>query len=250
MLAVHLELESLQLEKAKIERENIEARAEVQSAASSQAGLENVTAVTKTPGLPGFVDRKDNLDYYLLRFKGYPTITGWQRVKWAVWLSPLLTDKPLDVYPKLSSKNARDYDKLRKALLQRYDFIEQKYRERFRNAKAEGQESPTQLIVRIRNYVNKWVGLSEVGKTFDGVEELMVREQFTNSSLKVVSIILRKRKLRNLEELDQMAEQYLDAHKKKLSTKITVARQDVKVHKFAGSESQKDIMRCIACNGR
>ena len=68
----------------------------------------------------------------------------------------------------------------RKALLQRYDFTEQGYHERFRNAKPEGQESPGQLIVRIRNCFNKWEEISEVGKAFEGVEELMVREQFTN----------------------------------------------------------------------
>ena len=135
-----MELERLQLERAKVERENIEAQAEVQSTTSNQAGQNNVAAVTKTPGLSGFVDGKDNLDNYLLRFERYATIAGWQRDTWAVRLSPLFTGEALDVYSGLSSEDARDYDKLRKALLQRYDFTEQGYRERFRNAKPEGQE--------------------------------------------------------------------------------------------------------------
>ena len=59
------------------------------------------------------------------------------------------------MFTRLSREDARDYDKLRKALLQRYDFTQQGYRERFRNAKPDGQESPGQLIVRIRNYFNK-----------------------------------------------------------------------------------------------
>ena len=65
-LAAQLEIERLKLERAKVECENIEARTEVQSAASSQAGQENVTTATTTSGLPGFVDWKDNLDNYLL----------------------------------------------------------------------------------------------------------------------------------------------------------------------------------------
>ena len=40
----------------------------------------------------------------------------------------------------------------------------------FRNAKPEGQESPGQLIIRIRHYFNKWVELSKEAKTFEGVE--------------------------------------------------------------------------------
>ena len=99
-----------------------------------------MTAVTKTPGLPGFVDGKDNLDNYLLRFERYATIAGWQRDTLAVRLSPLLTGKALDVYSGLFSEDVRDYDKLRKAVLQRYDFTKQGYRHRFRNAKPEGQE--------------------------------------------------------------------------------------------------------------
>ena len=102
----------------------------------------------------------------------------------------------------------------------------------------------------IRNYFNKWVELSEVGKTFEGVEELMVREQFTMSCPRDVSIFLKERKPRNLEKLAKVAEQYLDAHNKKLSSKATVARQDARDGKLAGSGSQRDVMRCFECDGK
>ena len=91
-----------------------------------------------------FVDEKDNnLDSYLLRFERYATVAGWERSDWATCLYPLLSGRALDVYSGLSDEQARDYDKLQKALLQRYDFTEQSYRERFRGAKPEGQESPS-----------------------------------------------------------------------------------------------------------
>ena len=80
------------------ERENNEARAESQSAASSQAGQKNVAAVTKTPWLHGFVDGKNNLGNYLLQFDRYAAIAGWLQNAWTVRLSPLLTAKTLDVY--------------------------------------------------------------------------------------------------------------------------------------------------------
>ena len=127
-LTAQLELKRPQLERAKVERETIKARAEIQSAVSSQDGKENLAAVTNTPGLPGFVNGKNNLDNYLLRFERYAIIAGWQRDTWAARLSPLLTGKALDVYSGLSSEDARDYAKLRKALLQGYNFTEQGYR--------------------------------------------------------------------------------------------------------------------------
>ena len=91
---------------------------------------------------------------------------------------------------------------------------------------------PGQLIVRISNYFNKLMELSEVGKTFEDVEELMEREQFTISCPRDVSIFLKKRRHMNLEELAKMSERYLDAFNEKLSTKTTVARQDVKYNEF------------------
>ena len=103
-----------------------------------------------------------------MQFEKYTAIAGLQRDTWAVRLSPLLTGKAMDVNFSLSSED------MRKTLQQRYDFSEQGYCEEFRNAKPGGQKSPDQLTVRIRNYFNKLVEFSEVGKTFEGVEELMV----------------------------------------------------------------------------
>ena len=197
--------------------------------------------------LPGFVEGKDNLDSYLLRFERYATIAGWQRSDWSTRLSPLLSGRALDVYSGLSDKQARDYDKLQKALLQRYHFTEQGYRERFRGAKPEGQESSSQFIVKISNYFDKWIELAGGDKTFKGVSELMVREQFTNFFLKDVLVFLKERSSKNLEELAKLAEQYLNAHGKKLSTKAPVTNQDVKT---SFPRPHKDEMRCYVRDGR
>ena len=194
--------------------------------------------------LPGFVDRKDNLDSYLLHFERYATVAGWERSDWATRLSPLLSGRASDVYSGLSEEQARDYDKLQKALLQRYDFTEQGCCERFRGAKPVGQESPSQFIVRISNYFDKWVELAGGDKTFKGVSELMVREQFTNSCPKDVSVFLMER---SPKELAKLAEQHLNAHGKKLSTKAPVTKQDVKT---SLPRTHKDAMRCYVCDGR
>ena len=89
-----------------------------------------------------------------------------------------------------------------------------------------------------------------MGKSFNGVKELQVREQFTNSCPSNMSIFLKKWKPRNLKELSQMAKQYLDSHNKKVSSKIMVARQDVTDNKLPGSGNQKNVLRCFACNTR
>ena len=149
----------------------------------------------------------------------------------------------MDVYYGLSDKQARDYDNLQKAVLQRYDFTEQGYSERFRGAKPEGQESPSQFIVRISNYFDKWVELAGGDKTFKGVSQLMVREQFTNSCPKDESVFLKQRSPKYLEEMAKLAklQAYINAHGKKLSTKAPVTKQDVKT---SLPRTHNDAMRC------
>ena len=54
-----MELEKIQLKRVRVECESINARAEVQSAESRQAGQENEGALTKIPKISGFADGKN-----------------------------------------------------------------------------------------------------------------------------------------------------------------------------------------------
>ena len=74
-----------------------------------------------------------------------------------------------------------------------------------------------------------------------------MREQFTNSCLKDVSVFLKERSPKDLKELAKLAEQYLCAHGKKLSMKVPVTKQEVKT---CLPRTHKDAMRCYVCDGR
>ena len=119
---------------------------------------------------------------------------------------------------------AMEHERLKLALLKRYYFTEFGYRRRFRDAKPEGQESPDQFIVRLMNYLTKWVKLAKVEESFDGVVEIMVQEQFTNACLKELSVYLNERSPKTLDKLATWADQFLIAHNKKLSSKNSIRR--------------------------
>ena len=125
--------------------------------------------IARLPELPAFVVGRDDLDNHLLRFERYATVAGWGKEAWATQLSPLLSGRALEVYSRLSQEEAMDYEPLKLALLKRYDFTEFGYRRRFRDEKPEGQESPGQFIVRLKNYLTKWIKLAKVEESFDGV---------------------------------------------------------------------------------
>ena len=101
------------------------------------------------PKLPAFIDDKDDLDSYLQRFERFAASNRWARETWAVSLSALLTGRALDVYSRLPEETAGDYDRLKEALLKRYDLTEDGYRRRFRDGKPEKGESSEQFISRL-----------------------------------------------------------------------------------------------------
>ena len=76
----------------------------------------------KSPKLPSFIDEKDELDSYLLRFERYAENASWEKDTWAIKLSALLTGRAMDVYTRMSDAYASDYDKLKKALLTRCNY--------------------------------------------------------------------------------------------------------------------------------
>ena len=200
---------SMGLERLKLELEAKRLETAARPAGIAEKVIRRSARIARSPQLPAFVDGRDDLDNYLLRFERYPTVARWEKEAWATQLSTLLSGRALEVYSRLSQDKAMDYERLKLVLLKRYDFTEFGYRRRFRDAKPEGQESPSQFIVRLKNYLTKWVKLAKVEESFDGVVELMVREQFTNECPKKLSVYLNEKSPKTLDELVTWAEQYL-----------------------------------------
>ena len=124
-------------EQAKIEADKELALKELELKAQQDQASTSLAAVprcqdAKSPKLPSFIDEKGELDSYLLRFERYAENTSWEKDTWAIKLSALLTGRTMDVYTRMSDTDANDYDKLRKALLTRYNYTEDGYRKRFR----------------------------------------------------------------------------------------------------------------------
>ena len=87
----------------------------------------------------------------------------------------------MDVFTRMSDTDVNDYDKLKKALLTRYSYTEDGYRKRFREVKPEMEETPDEFVVRLKNYLAKWLELSgSISGEFDALVDLIVKEQFIN----------------------------------------------------------------------
>ena len=166
----------------------------------------------KAPKLPVFDEAKDDLDAYLQRFERYATSQKWEEDHWAINLSALLRGKALDVYSRLPLQDASSYEVLKQALLKRFRMTEEGFRTKFRTAKPEFGETPPQFSVRLENYFSRWIELAKTPKTFEGVMDLLLREQFINSCSKELALFLKERQPKSIVTMTKLAEQYQEAH--------------------------------------
>ena len=76
--------------------------------ASSQASQKNEVAKTKPQCF--LVLWTERIIWIATCFALRDTVAGWRQSDWATRLSPLLSSRALDVYSRLSDKQAMDYD--------------------------------------------------------------------------------------------------------------------------------------------
>ena len=238
----------------KIKEMELQAQAQVTASSATTPPPRNKDA--KSPKLPSFIDEKDELDSYLLRFERYAENASWEKDTWAIKLSALLTGRAMDVYTRMSDADASDYDKLKKALLTRYNYTEDGYRKRFREATPETEETPDQFVIRLKKYLAKWLELSGSSpQNFDALVDLIVKEQFINACSEDLAMYLLERGPKDLVELTTWAQKYLIAHKEQLGkSKATVQPRRVDQKKTTqskpdSSQGRQRSLQCYRCRG-
>ncbi|GFO02300.1 Zinc finger protein [Plakobranchus ocellatus] len=186
--------ERLELEKMKLDAEMKLLQAKIEAGIIKNDpdgnGARLNDAGAKHPKLPNFQDGRDDLDIWLTRFERFAESNGWSREKWSSSLCALLTGRAVDCYGRLSAEQAKDYDKVKEALMKRYDLTEDGYRRKFRTCKPAEGESPDMFIVRIVTYLDRWIELSKIDKSYEKLKDLIVREKFMDDSLGRGAIVL------------------------------------------------------------
>ncbi|RUS84404.1 hypothetical protein EGW08_007788 [Elysia chlorotica] len=86
----------------------------------------------------------------------------------------------------------------------------------FRQCKPEEGENPGMFVVRLKTYLERWVKLSDTEQMYDSLLDLFVREQFMDASPTDLSIHLREKRLRSLDELAREADAYLVARNRQM----------------------------------
>ena len=109
------------------------------------------TIKAKAPKIPAFNEGKDEMDSYLLRFERYATAQKWEPDTWATGLSALLQGKALDVYALMPKEDALNYDKLKVALLKRYELTGEGFKRKYKKCRPENGETFQQFTTRMKS---------------------------------------------------------------------------------------------------
>ena len=213
-----LELRQVEMKlKHELEMSQIQLQAEQVKADSIRGSTENISSQGssvsfRVPKLPCFVDGKDGIDRYLSRFETYAESMQWPKEKYALCLSALLTGKALEVLSRIPQDLVNDYDHLKTALLEKYQLTSDDFRNKFFSTKQAPNESAPQFMGKLKHYFTRWIALSNTEESFEGVRELLLREQFLSSCPRNVSVFLREQVSDSIESMMELATRFTLAH--------------------------------------
>ena len=168
------ELEKMKIEAARKDKE-MEMEKEVQlkkieaETTSHPWGPKEKSSNPRSPKLPYFDEHTDKMDSYLTRFESYAMSNKWDPSMWASYLSALLKGRALEVFVRLSRDDQSDYGQIKEDLLTNFDLTERSFCKKFRDYRPEKAETFRQFSGRLASYLDKWLGLAKVEKTYEAV---------------------------------------------------------------------------------
>ena len=145
----------------------------------------------------------DDIEAYLTTFERLMRVHEVKEDRWAFKLAPQLTGKAQKAYAGMGATEAGDYEKLKAAILKRYDITEESYRQRFRAARVKQGETNKDLI-------NKWM---RTCKTVEEVKDRVILEQLLDTLPPGVRVFVKERKPASSAEAALLADDHITARR-------------------------------------
>lgn len=212
----------------------------------------------KGPKVPKFVEGQD-IDSYLHTYEKLAEVYEWPAETWATRLAALLSGKALEAYARMDKEESKNYNKVKRAILKRYELTSEAYRKKFRTSKRMDDETFAEWAVRMTRYLSQWIESEDLGgvnENEDGnnaLKDLFIREQLLENSPLDLRVWLKERKLKTVKEMVELGDQYLVSHPRmafadKNSKKVV--SNSLPSNLQGNPQSKKDDRRCYKCNRR
>ena len=260
---LRIEAEKLKIEAARKDKEmekeialkKIEAEVELKKieaeTTSHPWGPKEKSSNPRSPKLPYFDEHTDKMDSYLTRFESYALSNKWDPSMWASYLSALLKGRALEVFVRLSRDDQSDYGQIKEALLTNFDLTERSFRKKFRDCRPEKAETFRQFSGRLASYLDKWLGLAKVEKTYEAVCDFLARDQFLDCCSHELYLYLKPKTFKVLGELAHEADLFADA---KGGVPLCITKGQYKSKsvdqaqpKVEPKQDQRPVVKCKIC---
>ena len=237
---------ALKIIEAEVELKKIEAET-----TSHPWGPKEKSSNPRSPKLPYFDEHTDKMDSYLTRFESYALSNKWDPSMWASYLSALLKGRALEVFVRLSRDDQSDYGQIKEALLTNFDLTERSFRKKFRDCKPEKAETFRQFSGRLASYLDKWLGLAKVEKTYEAVCDFLARDQFLDCCSHELYLYLKPKPFKAIDELAHEADLFADA---KGGVPLCISKGQHKSRgvdqaqpKVEPKQDQRPVVKCKIC---
>ncbi|KAL6490140.1 hypothetical protein MHYP_G00004850 [Metynnis hypsauchen] len=154
----------------------------------------------------------DDIEHFLVTFERVAVACQWPIVDWAVRLAPLLTGKARAAYVAMDSAEALDYEKLKDAIMAKFNINRETYRVSFRTTEGKGEESPRELYVRLRDLYHRWVQPQK--RTKEEIGEMIIMEQFFRLLSPDLQVWIKERDPKSASEAASLADVFVAARRK------------------------------------
>lgn len=120
----------------------------------------------------------NDISLYLVNFERTCTSAKFGKDTWSQRLLTLLPNEATDVIARMSVEDARDYEKVKLHLRQRYSLSTEALRLKFRKAKRQQGESYTEFAYKAMSFLEEWLKSANVYEDKQSVIQLVALEQF------------------------------------------------------------------------
>ena len=154
---------------------------------------------------------EDDIEQFLTTFERMAYVCRWPKDGWAMRLVPLLTGKARSAYVLMDIKDSEYYDKVKGAILTKYEITPDTYRRRFRSLRIDPGETPQELYVRLKDCFSKWVKPEK--STVKKISETIILEQFLRMVHPELEIWIKEHDAKTAEEAAHLAEVFMSARR-------------------------------------
>ncbi|XP_072030629.1 uncharacterized protein [Amphiura filiformis] len=283
--AYQIKLEEIQLEKLRIEQMALDRERDREEAAQRRAHEEKMAQIQGSPFMfaqgvpskPKVQDAKvkvptfsegDKIDTYLEQFEKIARLCKWDKESWVLRLAPKLTGLARDAYNQLEPGYEANYDRLKEALLHKYELNAEAYRRKFRNSEKGENQSVKEWLSKLSYNFSKWMELTGVplqAKEAKAVRDQMIIDQAYGKLPRELVIYLKEKEPKTTGDFGKWADAYIErmggkrwylgaiAKKTASSNKpkyVPDRDTDKRKEKDRGSRRDKDVsmIKCYVCH--